>query len=464
LLTVYSGTGATCATNGDCPVGTCDGALGRCVTQTNLDTGWTGLAHGADVTNGVAIQANLDCGGTGPACGECTITGVNPGPGNCRCENDNRNACNEPLQPDADDCGGAVCNCYVGPPLALSSGNVAACVVNKLAQDLSGTANVDTGDAESALHLRSVVYLGEDNYTPCPFCGGTCTAPAGKVGTPCGPDDDCDTSIGSGDGVCGNFDPVASDGARDGTCARGPNAGQSCDVDAINETFPAAGGGGHSLDCFPSDGKNVSGTGLKIDITQSTGTQSLTAAVPCGPIPAIPLTCHCGVCSGDTTIPCSGDQVCADAAAGTCVKGGTPPKPDGCVEACIDNGDGLTGACTGGEAGGPIDKYCDGIVRANGRGFIQCLDDSACLITNIGKDAGTCSISELRSCFLPTITATGTPDPVTPVGVGVFCIAPTASAGINSAAGLPGPGRLYNQGVVAYLCQNGAYQTGVGCP
>jgi hypothetical protein len=179
-LTVVAGTGNTCANNGDCAVGTCNTTLGRCHTVTELDSGWTGIAHDADVTDGIVALADITCG-TGPVCGQCDIAGINPEPRNCRCANDNTKICNLPFEVDATSCGaGITCNCYVGPPLALSAGNTPACIVNRLATDISGTVNVDEGSGETNLDLRSQVFLGEALNVPCPVCGGTCTAVPGS--------------------------------------------------------------------------------------------------------------------------------------------------------------------------------------------------------------------------------------------------------------------------------------------
>ena len=42
--------------------------------------------------------------------------------------------------------------------------------------------NVDTGAGAGPVNLRSVVYLGIDVFTPCPYCGQGCTAPVINVG------------------------------------------------------------------------------------------------------------------------------------------------------------------------------------------------------------------------------------------------------------------------------------------
>ena len=112
--------------------------------------------------------------------------------------------------------------------------------------------------------------------------------------------------------------------------------------------------------------------------------------------------------------------------------------------------------------------YCDGITRANGEGFITCFQNADCSPASIGIDAGNCSLATTLSCFLDPIVAVGTPDPSAPVGAAVFCIPKTGNAGINGAAGLPGPGRVLNQARSTLFCAsdpNVIYQPGVGgCP
>ena len=71
-----------------------------------------------------------------------------------------------------------MCNCYFGAPLPLSSGNTPACAVNRFSRDITGTLNVDTGEGESNVNLRSQVFLGESIIKPCPSCEAACSAPA----------------------------------------------------------------------------------------------------------------------------------------------------------------------------------------------------------------------------------------------------------------------------------------------
>jgi hypothetical protein len=370
--------------------------------------------------------------------------------------------CDLPFAVDADSCGsGNVCNCYFGGPLPLSAGNTPACVVNRFAQNLTGTANVDTGEGRVEVHLRSQVFLGESLTVPCPVCGGTCTA--GEVGDTCAVNSQCDTSLGAGNGVCGNFDPTPNDGLRGGKCFEGRNENLDCDIDSPNTSFPAPGGGGQSLDCFPKVGLNVSGVGLQIDLVQTTGTQSIASNVPCGQPPSVPRICPCGQCTGDLTIPCQSNADCG--ASGPCEATAGQAFPNQCAgEACSDTGNGIDGLCTT----GPDITSCDGVLRANGDGFISCNGNADCLITNIGIDGGTCSLAKRQSCFLPTINAQGVADPNEPLGVALFCIPRTSNGGINTVAGLPGPGRVINQGSARTFCASNQaveYQPGVGgCP
>ena len=85
----------------------------------------------------------------------------------------------------------------------------------------------------------------------------------------------------------------------------------------------------------------------------------------------------------------------------------------------------------------------------------------------IGINAGFCTIVERRKCFLDPIVAVGVADATRPVGAAAFCVAPTGNPGINTVAGLPGPARVYNEGLAASFCFGSAtqYTPGVGgCP
>jgi cysteine-rich repeat protein len=462
-LTLLAGAGATCTTNGDCLAGQC--TSGRCVTPSSLDAGWTGISHGADINDKVDVMGRLLCSGPGPTCGQCQVIGLLSDFGNCRCANNTRTVCTKPFAADSASCGPTnnTCNCYLGPPLPLSSGGVAACVVNRFAENISGTANVDTGAGKIDAKLKSVVYLGVNNFQPCSVCGGTCTAPPAKVGIGCGQDIDCETSVGSGDGVCGNFDPTPKDGVRGGKCFGGTSDGQSCDVQAYNTTFPAPQGAGHSLDCFPNTA-NVSGTGLNLKLSQTTGHVELpAAALPCNFGFSV---CPCGECSNDVLTPCSSNSDCVSP--GTC--GTAAEKPNGCIDGVCNDLGGEQGECTPNSpnAGDNVVKTCDGVLRANGKGFLGCIQNTDCSAANIGIVGGNCTMSETQKCFLDPIKADGVQDAAKPLGVAALCIPKTSSTGINSVAGLPGPARVKNQAKSTLYCAGAplsTYTPGVGgCP
>ncbi len=506
-LTLYAGVGDNCGTNADCPVGQCDPSLGRCRTITDLDSGWTGLSHDADINNLTVTHGYLECPGSGPTCGVCNVVGIDPTGGSCRCSNNTRTVCDKPFAADATNCAGAVCDCYFGTPFPLSSAGTPACIVNRFSQNISGTADVDLGAGKIVANLRTQVFLGITTTTPCPVCGGRCSNDAST----CVFDADC------GGGTC-NLDPVRGDGVRGGVCVDGRNAGLACDVGALNTSFPVLpneqGGGGYSLDCMPDTGKNVSGSGLVIKLEQTTGTAQLASNVPCGNGGDV---CPCRQCSTDSTVACNSDAECAvqpggcslaskfnctttanckGINAGTCLPikrcqlattvpcltntdcasvdlgacnpstcssngaGGFPSPNDCDAQSCSDAG-GDQGECTT----GPDGTSCDAVVRANGMGVLSCSTNEDCTAESVGVAAGNCSLVERRKCFLNPLVATGHANPTTPVGVAAFCVPPTSSPAINSVAGLPGPGRTSNQAASRLFCASDPtkrYTPGVG--
>ncbi|HYC54928.1 MAG TPA: hypothetical protein VEL28_08305 [Candidatus Binatia bacterium] len=567
-LILHSNFGQECSTNNDCPVGTCDGESGRCETVTSLDSGWTGQAHDADINNLVVTRGFLECDAESAPCGVCELTGLDPVSKACRCRNDNQEICNEPFNendPDCDACVGGgtknndacssdtdcretgntcnaqskcsheltracttnadcnlvgtcsattACDCYFGAPFPLSSGGTPACVVNRFFEDVSGTANVDLGEGAITANLRTQVFLGIDTVQPCPMCAGRCAENQSQI---CIFDDDC------GSGTC-NHDPVRDDGVRGGVCIEGRNAGSACDVNGINTSFPGKegrepGGIGYSIDCFPSSDKNISGAGLVIQLTQSTGTSELHSNVVCQENQ--PELCPCKVCTSDVNVPCNTDEDCASQSGScavsanfTCTENsqcasvdvgpclfppgikrcaqattlacddntdcldrdlgacnlstcgaigaaGVFPKPNECQDGlCTDEGNG-DGTCTT----GPDQTTCDGIIRPNGKGILTCNSNEDCTPSVVGRDAGNCTIVERRDCFLDPIVAHGDPDPSEPVGAATFCIPPTSSEAINKVAGLPGPGRVTNQARSRTFCESDPsrqYQPGIG--
>ena len=483
-LTLYAGTGVSCAGDQDCfdfygeqYPGSCNPELSRCTTKTLLTTGSTGIAHGADLTDNISLKGRLQCPDAAP-CGDCAVIGLmadNPDEGEqggryCRCAADNRQYCDVPLDSDPDACGGYeddFCNCYLGPPLSFSAGNTPACVVNRIAQDTKGTAWVDEGRGEVEAHLRSVAHLGEGLTEPCPYCVG---------------------------------DVTPSDGLRDGVCRKGANQGETCDGWGVNTSFPGPygiatsciggpkdgdgcmidsncdeeGGDGlgvcgnpvpayPSLDCMPSAGKNVSGEGLQIDLIQRTERVELAASLACG-FPFFGHNCHCRQCTGDSTVPCSDDSMCEEVG-GTCssLGSGTNVGPNGCDGyLCSDvDGQGTVGECTT----GPDSRFCDGMLKSSGDPFVACQADADCSISVIGFDAGSCTMVKRRSCFLDPIVAVGEASTTAPLGAAIFCIPPTGNAGINGVAGLPGVGRAMNHASGKLFCASDPgkrYEPGLG--
>ena len=86
-LTLLAATGGVCATNGDCIDGsTCDTGIGRCMTETELDTGWTGIAHDADINDQVVVvgRPRVPRSRARPAA-SAHVVGIEPDPGYCRC-------------------------------------------------------------------------------------------------------------------------------------------------------------------------------------------------------------------------------------------------------------------------------------------------------------------------------------------------------------------------------------------
>lgn len=420
--------GRDCAANADCAAGTCDETLLKCLTATTDDLGYTGIVHNVDSDEGSVTRLRLTCPGPAPVCGACIVDGIDPRPRNCRCANDTRQICDEPLRPDADDCGGAICECYEGPPSPHSTANTPVCTLWRHAADVSGTVDVDSGTGVLDKDLIATVHFGEQLVDPCPRC----------------------------------VDDIAiDDGVRHGTCLNGPHDGLPCDVNAVHTSFPAPGGGDYSLDCMPNPANNLSGSGVRIRATLTTGESTLASGIECG-FAVSPELCPCGVCSGDASMACASNTDCAGL--GTC-----GPRQDGIPTAntCLD------GTCTdvGGGEGKCLENlvsFCDGVLRADGRPFVQCVEDADCDSTDCGGvSCGACALSEPLDCFLPEIVALGQADPLRPLRAASYCIPPSAS-GVNVVVGLPGPARMVRQEIARYLCSGTAedeYVPGVGgCP
>ena len=417
-----------------------------------LDVGWTGISHRSPIISNGDITVALSCASGGRPCGDCTVSGpiANTEPGqlaNQRCTNDTSIHCTDNTPCTA---GGGTCQFFFGSNLPLAAGGVSTCVVNQFNGAVTGTANVESGEAATTALLTSRVYNGIVVDSPCPLCIG---------------------------------DPTMNDGVAGGTCDGGVRNGLACDGNGDVPGRPDY--GVTSLDCPPLAAAQIAT--LPIDLSNTTGavTKTLTASSPnCSGQP--PNKCLCDTCNNLAATPCSTNADCVAVGAtvcggkrclsganngapcstnsqcpgGACSRPGEPTKPASCLDNtstidtldCIDSdGDG-EGECVG----GPSDRNC---TLASGHAQRGCITDADC-----GGAPASCGVAN-RMCFLTgggtfvanalggtdTLTAVGAPDtPVQDVShptlASVFCVGPTGAAAINNVAGLPGPGRTTLKG------------------
>jgi hypothetical protein len=296
--------------------------------------------------------------------------------------------CTAPFTQDV--CGvGNTCWVHFGPPLPLSAGGAPTCIVNTIQTAFNGTANIGTGASSTPILNNAKVFSGIGQKNPCPTCSG------------------------------------ASIGAA-GTCAGGARNGLACTTNALNTTY-----GNTSYDCPPSLATNLSGSGLAIDLTLTNGSVSLAAGDACD-APLGALSCFCGGCSLLPTKACQVDADCVGF--GTCNNAGGPARqPNACSDLTCNAG----GVCNA----GPVDGFCDGLLKTNGLPYITCLNNGDC--TAADPTAGNCTITKNRPCFVSPITDTGTAGTDGAELVSTFCSGPTTSGGVNAAAGTPGPGRVH---------------------
>ncbi len=414
-------------------------APGGATTATQLDVGWNGLGFRQDLVHGYNLSVGLSCPNSSVPCGICTITGIVDAGGQfsdfARCKDAPGIPCTNIFASDPACAGQATDQCafFLGPAIPLSSSNTPICALNRLDEDISGTVNPDTGDAGISITARAVVHFGLTQTLPCPVCVG---------------------------------DPIHQDGVAGGTCFGGLNNGQACNVQATDATFAnPADGQGLSLDCVPLPGQNISGAGLKLTLPLTTGTTSLPFGTTCD-FPLNFLDCACALCSGDITRTCNGNADCnlgtcssgtctadpsetcatnADCLLGNCsaIGSGAQRQPNDCSDlACTPIGDGL-GECQAGGIGDSAD-YCDGQLRASGKPYLTCLNNSDCsAIDGIcdGGDCGDCTLTEIKGCFVDPIQVSGLPDQNDPLVVTAFCTVPTSSTAVNAGLKPPGPVR-----------------------
>lgn len=345
----------------------------------DLDTGWTGTAHDFAVQKGSRISGELS-GCDGVSDFDCDFFG-NVG---SSCAADPTQACLTNAECSA---GGCNINTF-GPPLPLSAGGVPACIVNRFAEDVTGSYNLQTGDADLFTTLSSLVYLGITVREPCPICD-------------CGLPDPDDCTIGS-----------------TGTCSSG---GGACTVQGVGPLGPT------SNECAPSPSSNVSGGGLIIPFQPvTTGTSTFATNQPCDVqtgqncwCDGQPQTNQCAnACDGgsNNNLSCSSDADCPGAGAGAC-----KPLCRQIVGEAVGEGECVAG---------PPTQTCQNAPE------IGCQTNSNC-----PGATGPC-VAKNQRCFMDPIVKVGTPGTTTNVSVSTFCIPATSASAINQTAGLPGPGAI----------------------
>src|SRR6185436_752901 len=114
-------------------------------------TGWTGLGHRAPVIANGDVTIALSCAATSRPCGVCTVAGVVENPNQDagqlhtrRCTNDTSIKCTDDTPCTG---GGGTCQYFFGSTLPLVAGGVGTCVVNQFNGPVTGTANVESGEA-----------------------------------------------------------------------------------------------------------------------------------------------------------------------------------------------------------------------------------------------------------------------------------------------------------------------------
>ncbi len=392
-------------------------------TATDRDMGWTGLDHDLPFTSNVGFTAGIsNCAQTSVPCGECALSGPipNAGPGfqyrRCRGDSSGNNGPWITCAGDADCAGtGNACVFFLGPPQPAAVGGLAVCALYEFAGPISGTLNVESGEAAMPVRLGWRVFLGVTTLDdPCPRCvSGLCTA--------------------------------------------GPRSGQACVVDGTSARFADD----VSLDCPPLSPPLFDKT---LSTTLATGAQVLTLSADsprCRPTGSgyISERCFCDTCNNAAATPCTSNADCVAVGASICggtrcdggANDGTPCEassecPDG---ECRVPGETAPNGCYGpnwwcqpvaGDEGacddGPIDQLC--LIQS----YRGCLTDADCPL------AGDSCIAAARPCFLDngaiggTLAVTGVASPTAPTLGGLMCVPFTQSSAANAVSGFPGPARF----------------------
>ncbi len=455
-------------------------------SNTDLDTGWTGLAHDFKLVEGGGYFLDLyDCDGpqgpdtictVGPSCsgaphppcskdadcsglGICRKEGTAVGP-HCKVDVKKSCTCNlestaQPACIDDVDCPGVGNLClqqFHTPPLPLSAGGVPVCVVNVFTNDISGTKNLANGSMAVRLQQKSIVQMTGTPAQPCPVCGGFCKASAGDLAGRhnCTTNADC-------------ADTTSQTCVTDFLCNTGSNEGEPCRPD------PPYGGptplfGNPSIDCPPT----LSSPGI-LDIVfdpQTTETVSLAPNYQCNAAGFSGKTCVGG---GNQGANCTTSSECPG---GTCnnqcfcpAVGGVREAPNGCGAACVGGGNDaepctFDSQCAGGfchladcrpdlsapAALQPNEGGCTATIegRCSYSSYRSCVRDADCAPPTCSRCSGgeTCQFFA-KDCYINSgITRTGAASPTDPVLSAIFCIAGTGQSAVDTTAGLPGAGAI----------------------
>ena len=276
----------------------------RALPGSDLDAGWTGIAHNSAWTDGEVVTTNLNCTDGIAAVDGSDLVG----------------------QP-------------FGSPLPVSGGGMSVCVLNSFREAMTGTYENDAGCSEFSVKLRSRFVLVPNAVdAPCPPCVGDPTPSDGSKG-----------------GTCrGGTTPGAA-------C----DAGGTSDL-FQNATGAASDSGTTSNDCLPT-GDDVGALDLDVD-PLTTKTVTVAANLDCQSGASPPGSCYCpgqvqpNACQPDGVCPASGvcelgpiDGVCEGQPFRPCRSGtGTEdcdavfPGAGSCVDRprpCFGNEITRTGSC-----------------------------------------------------------------------------------------------------------------------
>ena len=126
-------------------------------SESDLDTGWTGVYGGIPAGDGGALTFAVDCPGEFLGqCGTCDLTGPVQSTtpiDNQRCDVDTSIECTS-----AADCPSGGCSFYFGSPLPVSGGGLPICNVNRVGGPVTGTIVPELGAGDSNFPLELIFY------------------------------------------------------------------------------------------------------------------------------------------------------------------------------------------------------------------------------------------------------------------------------------------------------------------